>query len=926
MNLLSSFSFASPFLLIALVSLPALYLLLRVTPPSPSRVPFPPLVLIRRMMREESSPARIPLWILILRLLIAAALILAMAEPFYAPDKAQIKGKGPLALYIETGWPVAGDWDLRMRVLASLIGEAQRTERPVILIASHDGPDPTDLISPTAAFEKLRALSPVSYRPARAEGLARLETALKSYADAELVLAFDGLATPDDERAFARLAETLGSRDVHLLDRNASGVIALAGVSNSAEGLKLRLIRSVANETATGRLIAYDAKGRNLGETPFQISGRDTEAQALIALPTDLRNDIARLDIAGTAMSGAVQLLDDSQKRRRIGLVSGTSTDIAQPLLTPDYYLARALEPFADLRMPRQGVAESIATLLDENVAILVLADIGALPPDIETRLQAYLDKGGMVIRFAGPKLASAGTTLLPVKLRGSGRALQGALSWQTPQKLSAFERSSPFHGLAIPDDVTITRQLLAEPDSDLAKKTWAALSDGTPIVTAEARGKGFLVLFHVTADTSWSSLPLSGLYLDMFKRLLPLAISERTERATEGEAPPLQPYRILDGFGRFTAPSATTKPVMASAKPVASADHPAGLYGDASAPYAINSLDASSTIQSINLSGIKGDVIPLAEPKRIDFTAPLIILAALLMAIDGIASLLRGRGHRLASLIGRRGSIAALISALLVINLADGRVHAADISPKDIDGALATRLAYVVTGDASVDEISRQGLESLSRTLGDRTSFEPAEPVGVDLKADDLAIYPLLYWPVTANQTLPSKDAIRRIDRFMKNGGTILFDTRDAALARDGETTPETARLRLILAGLSIPPLEPLPQDHVLTKSFYLIDRIVGRTASGQTWLEALPKSTEGEGPARAGDGVTPIIITSNDLAAAWALDERGAGLLPIDTTMPRQREMALRGGVNIVMYVLTGNYKADQVHVPALLERLGQ
>ena len=77
---------------------------------------------------------------------------------------------------------------------------------------------------------------------------------------------------------------------------------------------------------------------------------------------------------------------------------------------------------------------------------------------------------------------------------------------------------------------------------------------------------------------------------------------------------------------------------------------------------------------------------------------------------------------------------------------------------------------------------------------------------------------------------------------------------------------------------------------------------------------------------PARGGDGVSPIIITSNDLVGAWAIRPDGQPMLPLTPGEPRQREFAFRSGVNIVMYTLTGNYKADQVHAPALIERLGQ
>ena len=134
---------------------------------------------------------------------------------------------------------------------------------------------------------------------------------------------------------------------------------------------------------------------------------------------------------------------------------------------------------------------------------------------------------------------------------------------------------------------------------------------------------------------------------------------------------------------------------------------------------------------------------------------------------------------------------------------------------------------------------------------------------------------------------------------------------------------------LRNILSALDIPELEPVPRDHVLTKTFYLLKDFPGRFASGQLWVEATAAAERRRAasrPARAGDGVSSIIITSNDLAGAWAMRPDGQPMLPIVAGEPRQREFAFRAGVNIVMYTLTGNYKADQVHVPALLERLGQ
>jgi hypothetical protein len=247
------------------------------------------------------------------------------------------------------------------------------------------------------------------------------------------------------------------------------------------------------------------------------------------------------------------------------------------------------------------------------------------------------------------------------------------------------------------------------------------------------------------------------------------------------------------------------------------------------------------------------------------------------------------------------------------------------------LQAVLQTRFAYVRTGDTDTDNVSQAGLDGLSIFMAQRTALETAEPIGVDISRDELAFFPLLYWPILPNAQRPDAATLARIDSYMKQGGTVIFDTRDSFSAdgvRPNLVSPATAAMREILAGLDIPELEPVPRDHVLTKSFYLLRDFPGRFGGGTLWVEALPAATEEQEsrPARAGDGVSQILITSNDLAGAWAVGRDGQPLLPLTPGEPRQREFAFRVGVNIVMYVLTGNYKADQVHVPALLERLGQ
>ena len=244
------------------------------------------------------------------------------------------------------------------------------------------------------------------------------------------------------------------------------------------------------------------------------------------------------------------------------------------------------------------------------------------------------------------------------------------------------------------------------------------------------------------------------------------------------------------------------------------------------------------------------------------------------------------------------------------------------------MQSALKSRLAYVVTGNTNIDQTSQFGLLSLSRALRKRTSYAPADPIGVTLGQDELSLYPIIYWPIEPDASEPSVGAIKALENYLNHGGTIVFDTHDANNHLQGNAkSAERVWLEKLSQKLPIPELEPVPRDHVITKTFYLLTNFIGRYNNGQTWVETqvYPDiSNLAERPIRASDSVSSVIITSNDLAAAWAEDDLGQPLYSLTSGSKNQHDMALRGGINLVMSTLTGNYKSDQVHVRDLLERL--
>jgi hypothetical protein len=933
-------AFAIPGVLVALAALPVLYFLLRITPPRPRRIPFPPLRLILDLQPRDVTPAHTPWWLLLLRLATAAAIILAMAGPVFNPLPAGEASAGPLLIILDDGWPAAPAWERRIAAASERIEAAGRRSQAVAVAATSDAGREINPTAPARALERLRAIKPLAYIPDHHALLPAIEKFAAAAPQGEIVWIADGL-----ERGGARdFAERLGVLSQHVtLISDSRPALALAGPRNEGGSLDVRVLRASKVGQSQGLVRALDRKGLPIAEAPFDFAGRDAidpgETKANFVLPVELRNDIARLEIVGERSAGAISLLDERWKRRRVGIVSGETADLSLPLLAPNYYLVKALSPFADVHEARQGPADPIQALLEENPAVLILADVGAVSGPARTRLEQFVNNGGILLRFAGTRLAGSSDDFVPVRLRRGGRVLGGALSWDTPKKLAPFEHQSPFFGLEVPDEVSVTRQVLAEPDAGLPAKTWAQLADGTPLVTAAQRGKGMLVLFHVTADTTWSNLPLSGLFVDMLRKIVALAGEtarpnlQTAETSDHAPVETLLPTRVLDGFGVLGPPPATAKPVPVNFESVGDSEHPPGFYGPPDSQLAVNAMAANDKLVTADFSGLSIHPAPLREAVPIDLRPMLLTLAFILFLADSLISLRLAGGGWLKRRHLPSAAATVFFAAFLGYGLLSTPSARAEpgieprLSQQDLQSALNTRLAYVASGDARIDEISRNGLASLSRALAARTSLAPIDPVGVDPGRDELAFYPMLYWPIVASRQQPSPATVAKVTAFMKQGGTIVFDTRDALQTHaGGQPTPEAAWLRELLKDVDVPELEPVPVDHVVTKTFYLLDSFVGRYTSGQTWIEALPPPNPNDGarPARSGDGVSPIVVTSNDLAAGWASDASGEGLYPLTPGGGRQHEMALRGGINLVMYTLTGNYKADQVHVRDLLERL--
>ena len=903
---LGSLAFVSPWLLVALAALPIIWWLLRVTPPAPRRIAFPAIRLLLGLVPREETPARTPLWLILLRMLLAALVILAVAHPLLNPQT-RLASTGPILVVVDDGWAAAGDWPARQAALAELLAEAEREDRQVVLLTTA----PTAVDEPAAALRPVRAanaraavlaLLPKPWPVDRRAALGRLEALSLPEANSAIWLS-DGLA---DDSGGERLAAHLAQRGSlrYLTAQPTDAPVMLAAGDTQANDVEVVLRSLPATAPRLFQVRASGDDGRLLARQGTTIDPGASSAELRLAMPGELRNRITRIEIEGDQSAGSVLLVDERWRRRPVGIVAAPNSK-GQPLLGENYYLERALGPFTELR---RG---SATDLLKRELAVLVFADTGPDSPAEETAVGKWIEAGGLLLRFAGPHLAEQGDHLLPVRLRhGGGRTIGGALSWEQPAKLAPFGPDSPFSGLAVPTDVTVSRQVLAEPDLDLASKTWARLADGTPLVTGEKHGRGWIVLVHTTANADWSNLALSGLFVEMLRR-----VEAMSQGVMEAGEEGLAPIETLDGFGRLQRAPPTVRPIAATeiATATASPRHPPGFYGTVDARRALNLSTGIPALKAIN--GLPPDTIreTLATGREVDLR-PILLTTALLLAL---ADLLIAYGLR--GLLWRRPArLAAVLLAVLPLGLASG-AQADDAFVVQATSEL--RLAYIRTGNQEVDAVSRAGLIGLTATLNRRTAVETAEPLAVDIETDELIFFPLLYWPVVSTQAAPSPRAVERINRYLDTGGTILFDTRDANDQMPGSiggADSSAQRLRRLVAAIKMPPLVPIPPDHVLTKSFYLMHDFPGRWNVGTLWVEPVED--------RVNDGVSSVVVGANDWAGAWAVDPQGRSAFAVVPGGEPQREMAMRFGVNLVMYALTGNYKSDQVHVPAILERLGQ
>lgn len=888
--MLSGLSFGSPFLLWALLALPALWLILKLFPPAPKKVFLASFRLLKDLKDKSAQSSSIPLWLLILRLCFVAFLIIALSKPVLnkSSDANIPDNNTPLLLMIDNSWASAENWDQIQTQAMILIGQAERQAKPIHIItttsntpngdARYQGP-----ITATQAKSIIKGAQPHPWPLTNSSLEAFTKDQKKSF---EIHFLSSGILSKEFIKAF------------NLLDKN--GSIYLYKPRDKDLPVLLKLARfkqdqiTVSIDTASVSSRSYTAQLRNSKQRVLdEVTIEKGDNTASFDLPANIIKQAQFVTIKGMQNAGSTLILNTNLKTSLFGVLTGGQESRKASLISPSFYIEKAIEPFATFL---QG---NLDALLDKNPNIIVLPDISGMTPYDLGKLERFAQNGGVILRFAGPNMLNVQTPLTPVPLRSGGRTLDSTLSWDSPLKLAAFPPNSPFAGLDIDEDIVVAQQILAQPSLNLDKHVWAKLEDDTPLITANTIGDGLLVMIHTTATPEWSNFVLSGLFPKIMQKISGMSSTNTQFDFSADESATLSPFEAkftLNGFGKKSSPPSLMRPIPATdiTNLQISSQAPPGLYSNQGESYALNISDTFETLSSS--SGLDQNIIvrSYATFEERPLMPFFLYLAFILLLID------------IAVMIGMRMSLSSMVktgaSLVFCAAILPNPVLASD-NTNALKFANGLYLAFIKTGNASLDSTAQKGLSNLKSILTARTSIEPDGVHGITLSRDDISFFPLIYWPIKSQNTILSEVEYKKIQHYLDNGGTIFVDVLSS---RSGDVS---GMLKPLLSPLSIPALIPAPDEHVLRKSFYLLDTFSG-LRDAPVWVEALS--------AKGRDGVSSIMIGSHDFISAWAGDS--------DSLYSNEQEMAYRFGVNLVMYALAGNYKADQVHIPFILKRIGE
>ena len=897
---LKSISFANPYAFWVLFSLPIIFWVIKSLPPSPASFNFSSLYLLRAIKTESIVKNKCPIWLLIFRILLIMFLIIYFAKPFLNHNKVE-QAKENYVVYANLGWSTAAQWNKYKNTIKNIMLESEKLNKNFSLVNNFDNQN-KNIIKFKSINDLSSYLDKVTPNPWQSQRKNIINELSKiNYNNKTryfyIFSVFDFYSDENfDENILINIQKQFPDLEIiNLID----SIKVLEKPLVKKENINIIVKRYGALPENTFVITATSFDEQILLKKEYQFKKNENIIYINEKFPISVINQIKKIDILGERHAASTFYFDDFNKKKVIGILSDGKNYKENPLLSPVYYIKKALNK------DNKIIINDLANLLLSNVDILIFPDAGTFEEEKSGILDSWINNGGLLIRFAGPKLASSSTRFITSENKIKKiRLLGGQLSWNNDLKIKEFSKDSIFKDLIIPKDVTIKKQLLLNFSEEKNINILASLKDDTPLVSLKEMGRGNILLFHFTANNTWSDIPITPLFEDFLSRACLLHQKKKNSSLNQVT---IKSY--INGFGEIedTNKIVQFRDSLSLRNSIPSKDIFPGIYENNQLSVALN-LSGNLRLNHFENKSSKQIITTNDFSKNLkDISKVFLYLFLGFALLDILASIFIQNDVKFYRFFKNKIKVFSVFTFLILSILPD------DLIANDFINY--TYLAYVKSIDKNKNESSFRGLQTLSKVLERRTSVLIKGVAGIDIEVDDVYHFPFIYWPMSNDFKNLSSKAKRKIKDYFNTGGVILFDGY-LLLDKQPLNTYKLKKIVSYFKEITSNELVLINKNHTLSKSFYLLNNFPGR------WNKKILLVDNSN--MNVNDGVSNIILGFNDWASAWALDSNNYPLFPVVPGGEKQRELAYRVGINIVMYSLTGNYKNDQVHSKSILNRL--
>ena len=891
-------SFGNIFAFSGLLTLPIIFLLIKYYPPKPKKRSYSSFFLLKNIINKNVTKKKFPLWLLIFRLLICFFIIFFFSDPYFKKEE-KTTDYDNYIIISDNSWSKASNWEYYKDIIKEISLEAENNNKKMHLYLS----SLENIFDPVIFSSQNQILEYLTKNPPSAKQISRenINEILKinNYFKMSKVFFIFSNYDSNSKKAQAETLRLIAENNPATIIINPIEKITYLDevlVNNEKLEIKVKRVGLYNNQDFTIKI--YDNNERILFKKKYYFKKDVDEFKLVESFPVETINQFFKIKILNESHAGAHYYLDDYKKSLSIGIVAENDSFLEKPLLSPIYYLKKSLDKDHVIHI------STVSKLIDNNKSIIFLPSDSKLEKSDIQKLKNWIKGGGALIKFSDKKALSQKNLYFDDRAYyQSLREFSTDFSIQNNLSINNFKKDSIFNNLKIPKDLIFEKQLIIDGfNSNIS--ILASLEDQSPLISMKNLGAGKVILFHITSNNEWSNLPLSNLFKEMISRLLfipKLQINKSNKELTV--------QSVINSFGELAEPfkNYTLQNNFGNGDIYPSSRSPAGIYENKSFSVALN-LSTNLNTETFLSDGEEKIMIKNSYEKNIFKLKKLILaLIFIMFFIDMIISILMKK-NLLTNNKFKNLNLVSLICIIFIISIGQKKSYA----DENYNGIY---LAYVKSEDRLLNQIAYSGLEKLKEYLIERTSISPKGVKEVDLETDKLFYYPLVYWQISQNIPTLDNETSKKIKNYFKTGGIILFDFIDLSKSFYGGKD-QLEIFKSFFSDLGIDSLQQLNKGHTLTRSYYLLNRFPGRFDNKILLIDTENLDNK--------DGVSSAIVGLNHWIGAWAVDKNN---YPLYQTVPggdRQRELAFRFGINLIMYALTGNYKSDQIHNKSILKRL--